>query len=78
MIAATNVKSSKAYVNKGAYEDQAAFMVHGQLDEAERKRHEVERLISKLYEKPYFAHVRVEYDADKYEGDYLLSDYLIM
>ncbi len=72
--ASANVKNQKQHVNKGAFEDQAAFMVHGQLAEAERKRHETERLISKLYEKPYFAHVRVEFEEDQYVGNYLLSD----
>ena len=49
-------------------------MVYGQLSSARQRKHEVERLISKLYDKPYFSHVKVSYKDGYDEENYFLSD----
>ena len=72
--ASSNVASSKKDVTAGRYEDQDAFIVYGQLSRAQQRKHEVERLIGDLYDKPYFAHVRVRYDDEEIEENFFLSD----
>lgn len=55
--ASDGLRSKKDIVQKGAYEDQSAFMEYGQLSQARRKKHETEILIKGLYHKPYFSHI---------------------
>ncbi len=69
-----DVRAQKGTVNRGSYEDQMSFSVHSKLGEAERKRHEIERLISMLYDRPYFAHISVDQLEEACEDDYFLSD----
>lgn len=70
-----DVRHQHETINRGAFDDQEAFMIHGRLSEAQKKKHEVEKLVSQLYYRPYFSHVEMypEGDADDVE-DYFLSD----
>ena len=72
--AAGDVTSAKKTLDHGAFEDQDAFVPNSQLAGAREKRHKTERLVGMLYDRPYFAHVKVKYDGDGYEDDYFLSD----
>ena len=72
--ASSNVDSSEKDVKAGRYEDQDAFVIYGQLSSAQQRKHEVERLVGRLYDKPYFSHVRVRYDDGESEENYFLSD----
>ncbi len=72
--ASSNVDSSEKDVEAGRYEDQDAFVIYGQLSRAQQRKHEVERLVGRLYDKPYFSHVRVRYDDGESEENYFLSD----
>ena len=72
--ASSSVDSSEENVKAERYEDPDAFTVYGQLSSARQHKHEVERLISKLYDKPYFSHVKVSYEDGYDEENYFLSD----
>ena len=72
--AAGDVNSAKKTLDHGAFEEQDSFIPNSQLSGAKEKRHKTERLVGMLYDRPYFAHVRVKYDGDGYEDDYFLSD----
>ncbi len=68
------VNEGEENVRSGRYEDQDAFIPHSQLANARQHMNEVESLIDRLYDKPYFSHVKVSYeDGDGYE-DFFLSD----
>lgn len=69
------VKNAQAYKSSGSYDDTDAFMVHSQLNAALSAFKEEEKLISRLYPKPYFAHVEIEQDDDLDDHQhYYLSD----
>ncbi len=72
--ASLSVNSNEESVSEGKFEDQDAFMVYGQLSSARQRKHEVEQLMSKLYYKPYFSHVKVSYDDGYDDENYFLSD----
>jgi len=72
--ASSNVVFSEKDVKAGKYEDQDAFIVYGKLSSAQQRKHEVERLVGKLYDKPYFSHVKVSCDARGSVENYFLSD----
>lgn len=73
--ASSDVRNQQSVVEKGAFDDKEAFMVHGQLSEAQRRKHEVEKLISQLYYRPYFSHVEMSLEDDENICDhYFLSD----
>ena len=61
----SSVDSSEKDVIRGSYEDQEAFMVYGKLSEAHSRKHIIDLLVSRLYNKPYFAHIEVYFDKDK-------------
>lgn len=68
------VKSNRRYVDSGAYEDQAAFMARSSLNESESRRHSVDRLIQKLYRKPYFSHIELREEGESEISHFYLSD----
>ncbi len=72
--ASAGVRSQQSTVDGGAFDDKEAFMVHGQLSEAQRKKHEVEKLVSKLYESPYFSHIAMTFEGEEDVDHYFLSD----
>lgn len=73
--ASSGVKNQQATIAKSAFDDKEAFMVHGQLSEAKKKKHQVEKLISQLYYRPYFSHVEMSFEGDEDNVDhYFLSD----
>ena len=67
---------SKKQVNDGNFEEADSFVVYQQLQMAKDKKDIAESLVKSLYEKPYFAHLRLrEIDDHSDEtSDYLLSD----
>ena len=69
-----SVRSSEAYIASGSYDDQEAFMVYGSMTDAKRKRHQVEDLLQKVYEKPYFAHVEMVEQGETASEHFYLSD----
>ena len=73
--ASASVKDQTNRVKAGSFDDKEGFMMHGQLSSAQRRKHEVETLISKLYDRPYFSHVEVYYEDDEKDREhYFLSD----
>lgn len=73
--ASDSVRQKKNVVSRGSYDDQAGFMVYNGLADAQKKRQEIERLVGKLYDVPYFAHIEVSLDDDSDDReDYFLSD----
>ena len=72
--ASSGVRRQKSSVDGGAYDDKEAFMVHGQLSEAHRRKHEVEKLISQLYDSPYFSHIEMTFEGEDDVDHYFLSD----
>lgn len=73
--ASAGVRSRQSTVDGGAFDDKEAFMVHGQLSEAHRKKYEVEKLIMQLYDRPYFSHVAMSLENDEKDVEhYFLSD----
>lgn len=70
------VESKNEAVYEGAYEDQDAFMVYGELAGAHKSLAETDALIASLYKKPYFAHVEVkeEGEPESESEHYYLSD----
>ncbi len=71
---ANSVKNAQLDVYRESYEDQEAFMIHGALHDAKKKRHETEALIQKLYKKPYFAHIEAKEEDTESSEHYYLSD----
>lgn len=69
--ASIGVTRQRKIVDRGAYEDQAAYMPYRELADAERKKHEAEKLELILYKCPYFAHIEAEMDGIK--NNYFLS-----
>ncbi len=68
------VREYQNIVNRGAYDDQEAFMVFGGFGDAKISWHQKESLVQKLYPKPYFAHIEAE-DPDGIGSEhYYLSD----
>lgn len=73
--ASSGVRSQQATIARSAFDDKEAFMVHGQLSEVHKKKHKVEKLISRLYYRPYFSHVEMSFEGDEDDVDhYFLSD----
>lgn len=73
--ASSAVRSQQSVIGRSAFDDKEAFMVHGQLSEAQKRKHEVEKLISQLYCRPYFSHVEMCSEGEEDERDhYFLSD----
>ena len=68
----SGVKSQQATIDRSSFDDKEAFMVHGQLSEAQKRKHEVEKLIGQLYNRPYFSHVEMGDENDV--EHYFLSD----
>lgn len=68
------VKSKKAYVNSGSYDDQETFMTYGELAGAVKSRHDIEALVQKLYRRPYFAHIEIREENEEINEHYYLSD----
>lgn len=75
LSASSDVRKQQSVVEKSAFDDKEAFMIHGQLSEARCRKHEVEKLISQLYYRPYFSHVEMSLEDDENICDhYFLSD----
>lgn len=72
--AGVSVGNAQASVDRGAYDDQEAFMVHGVLNDARQHRHETEALVQKLYKRPYFAHIEARFEGSNDSEHYFLSD----
>ncbi len=73
--ASSSVKSHQETIDRNAYDDKEAFMLHGQLSDAQKRKHEVETLVSKLYYRPYFSHVETNFEDDEDDiNHYFLSD----
>ncbi len=72
--ASSNVRSQQKTIDRSAFDDKEAFMVHGKLSEAQKRKHEVETLISQLYERPYFSHVETNSEGEDAVDHYFLSD----
>lgn len=72
--AGISVDNAQAGVERGAYDDQEAFMMHGVLNDARRHWRETETLIQKLYKRPYFAHLEVRFEESNDSEHYFLSD----
>ena len=69
------VKNAQAYKSSKAYDDTDAFMVHNYYNDAISSFREEEKLISRLYPKPYFAHIEISQDNDPDDNQhYYLSD----
>ena len=49
--ASSNVRSQRETIDRSAFDDKEAFMVHGKLSEAQKKKHEIETRNSQLYER---------------------------
>ena len=73
-IASDSVREAKSGVDAGAYDDQEAFMEHGRLGKARKKKREIETLVTSLYPRPYFAHVEVRREGKECSEHYFLSD----
>lgn len=67
------VARKKKEIEDGGFEDQSAFMLHGELGRLIDEQKEKETVISHLYSKPYFAHIKMLHNGSE-EEDYLLSD----
>ena len=72
--AGDSVENAQAGIDKGAYDDQEAFMMHGVLNGARQYRHETETLIRNLYRRPYFAHIEAKLEDYTDNEHYFLSD----
>ncbi|SCP97795.1 helicase domain-containing protein [Anaerobium acetethylicum] len=73
--ASSEVRLKKASITRGSFDDKEAFMMQGQLSGAEKRRREIEQLVGKLYDRPYFSHVEVSMEDDEYDREhYFLSD----
>lgn len=70
--ASSDVRSQQKTIDRSAFDDKEAFMVHGKLSEVQKKKHEVEILISKLYERPYFSHVEMNFEGEEDVEHYFL------
>ncbi len=72
--ASSDVKSQRETIDRSAFDDKEAFMVHGKLSEAQKRKHKVETLISQLYERPYFSHIEASFEGESDAEQYFLSD----
>ena len=72
--AGISVNNARAGVDRGAYDDQEAFMMHSVLNGARQNRHEIETLVQKLYKRPYFAHIEARFEESSDSDHYYLSD----
>lgn len=72
--ASSDVRRQQAVLDRSAFDDKVAFTVHGQLSEAHRRKHEVEKLIAQLYYRPYFSHVEMSFEGEDDVDHYFLSD----
>lgn len=74
LFARDAAEAKKSYVDSGAFEDQDSFMAYSDLAGANKSRSETEKLIQKLYKRPYFAHVEVREESETNSEHYYLSD----
>lgn len=74
LFARDAAEAKKSYVASGAFEDQDSFMAYSDLAGANKSRSETEKLIQKLYKRPYFAHVEVREESETNSEHYYLSD----
>jgi len=72
--ASASVDSGANSVDTGGFDEQNAFIVYGQLSSARQRKHDVERLIGGLYDRPYFAHIRANYESNDESENFFLSD----
>ncbi len=73
--ATSSVRARQDDITQSSFDDKEAFMVHGELSSARKHRHEVAKLVGKLYDSPYFAHVVVSLDDNPDDKEnYFLSD----
>ena len=72
--ASSDVRSQRETIDRSAFDDKEAFMVHGKLSESQKRKHEVETLISQLYERPYFSHIEMNFEGESDAEQYFLSD----
>ena len=73
--ASSEVSLTKSDIIRGGFDDKETFMIRRQLSSAEKRRHEIEKLVCKLYDRPYFSHVEVSVEDDLYDREhYFLSD----
>lgn len=73
--ASQDVRQKQGIISKGSFDDKEGFMMHGELSLAQKKRHQAEQLVSKLYDSPYFAHIEASFnDGTDCKEDYYLSD----
>lgn len=72
--AGNSVDNAQAGVDRGAYDDQEAFMMHSVLNGARQNWHETETLVQKLYKRPYFAHIEARFEESNDSEHYFLSD----
>ena len=66
--------SAQQEYNSGRYEDQESAVVAGHTSHVKRKAHETKKELGALYERPYFAHLRLVVDEDDEVNHYLLSN----
>lgn len=72
-----DVARAQKNIDAGRYEDQDAFTVYNDRSDAWNRKHRDERIVQKLYLKPYFAHVRVKepgLGGKNEDAHYFLSD----
>jgi DNA helicase IV len=72
-----DVARAQKNIDAGRYEDQDAFTVYNDRSDAWNRKHRDERIVQKLYLKPYFAHVRVRetgLGGQNEDAHYFLSD----
>lgn len=67
-------KNAEDYYDSGNYEDQDSFIAAGSMWRVRKKRQAKEQLIKALYDKPYFAHIRINLENDGDYFDCFLSD----
>ena len=67
-------KKSEEYYDSGSYEDQDTFVAAGTMWGVRKRRYVKEKLVKALYDKPYFAHIRMSIGKDGDCLDCFLSD----
>ena len=68
----SSAKNAAEYYESGAYDDQDAFMAAGAMFGAFKAEQAKQKLVKALYDKPYFAHIRMHDTGD--DVDCFLSD----
>lgn len=67
-------EDAKDYYDSGSYEDQDSFFAAASMWGARKKRHAKEQQVKTLYDKPYFAHIRMRLEGDGDCVDCFLTD----